>query len=184
MAATLTLQSQNAYTDNAWQTAQLSFADSSYTRTGWMGVSGNGTDICDFWLANDKGDVTLRPGINGKAKVADAEIATATPPQANQIPFRSGWSGSGSNSTYCKTQDGICIVNCSVYGEGTASDNFIATLPEGFRPSINECCAAHAYKNGVRGIAEAQINAYGDIVIYSPIEFDYLSFSCAFVAGN
>lgn len=112
------------------------------------------------------------------------KIPTATPPQEYQIPFRSGWSGSGSNSTYCKTQEEICIVNCSVYGEGTASDNFIASLPEGFRPSINECCAAHAYKDGVRGIAEAQINAYGDIVIYSPIEFDYVSFSCAFITEN
>lgn len=110
--------------------------------------------------------------------------ATATPPDEYDIPFRSGWQANGMKATYCKSQEGICIVNCAVYGTGTASDNFIATLPEGFRPSGTICCAAHAYKDGVRGIAEAQINAYGDIVIHSPIEFDYVSFSCAFVAGN
>lgn len=110
--------------------------------------------------------------------------ATATPPDEYDIPFRSGWQANVMKATYCKSQEGICIVNCAVYGTGTASDNFIATLPEGFRPSGTICCAAHAYKDGVRGIAEAQINAYGDIVIYSPIEFDFVSFSCAFVAGN
>ena len=112
------------------------------------------------------------------------KIATATPPDEYDIPFRSGWQANVMKATYCKSQEGICIVNCAVYGTGTASDNFIATLPEGFRPSGTICCAAHAYKDGVRGIAEAQINAYGDIVIYSPIEFDFVSFSCAFVAGN
>ena len=110
--------------------------------------------------------------------------ATATPPDEYDIPFRSGWQANDRKATYCKSQEGICIVNCAVYGTGTASDNSIATLPEGFHPSGTICCAAHAYKDGVRGIAEAQINAYGDIVIYSPIEFDYVSFSCAFVAGN
>ena len=112
------------------------------------------------------------------------QISTATPPQEYQIPFRSGWSGSGSNSTYCKTQEDICIVNCSVYGEGIASDNFIATLPAGFRPNATVCRAAHAYKGGIRGIAEAQIAANGDIVIYSPIEFDYVSFGATFLAQN
>lgn len=111
-------------------------------------------------------------------------ISTATPPEEYDIPFRSGWQANGMKATYCKSQEGICIVNCAAYGTGTASDNFIATLPEGFHPSGTICCAAHTYKDGVRGIAEAQINAYGDIVIYSPIEFDYVSFSCAFVAGN
>ena len=111
-------------------------------------------------------------------------IATATPPQEYDIPFRSGWQANGVKATYCKSQEGICIVDCSVYGSGTASDNFIASLPAGFCPSANFGCAAHAYKGGVRGIAEAQITYNGDIVIYSPIEFDYVSFSCAFVAGN
>lgn len=111
-------------------------------------------------------------------------ISTATPPEEYDIPFRSGWQANGMKATYCKSQEGICIVNCAVYGTGTASDNFIASLPEGFHPSGTICCAAHAYKDGVRGIAEAQIMYNGDIVIYSPIEFDYVSFSCAFVAGN
>ena len=112
------------------------------------------------------------------------QLATATPPEEYDIPFRSGWQANGMKATYCKSQEGICIVNCAVHGTGTASENFIATLPSGFRPSATFGCAAHAYKGGVRGIAEAQINAYGDIAIHSPIEFDYVSFSCAFVAGN
>lgn len=111
-------------------------------------------------------------------------ISTATLPQEYDIPFQSGWQANGTKATYCKSQEGICIVNCSVYGTGLASNNFIASLPEGVRPSANFGCSAHAYKGGVRGIAEAQITYNGDIVIYSPIEFDYVSFSCAFVARN
>ena len=110
--------------------------------------------------------------------------ATATPPQEYEIPFRDGWESGAYKSTYCKTQDGICLVNCSVYGTGVASENFIATLPTGFRPSATVCCAAHSYKNGIRGISETEILANGDIVVFSPIEFDYVSFSFVFVAEN
>ncbi|MGO5028979.1 hypothetical protein [Candidatus Agathobaculum pullicola] len=184
MTGQLTLKSQNAYTDNAWQTTGFGFLDVSNTRTGWLGVGGNGTDICDFWLANDKGDVSLRPGANGKAKVADAVIVTATRPQEINIPFQSGWQPTGVKATYCKSQEGVCVVNCAVYGTGIASSNFIATLPVGFRPSATVCGTAHAYKNGIRGVAEVQIAANGDIVIYSAIEFDYISFVSAFVAYN
>ena len=111
-------------------------------------------------------------------------ISTATPPQEHEISFRSGWSSTATKSTYCKTQEGICVVNCAVYGTGVASDNFIATLPAGFRPNATVCRAAHAYRGGIRGIAEAQIAANGDIVIYSPIEFDYISFGATFLAQN
>ena len=112
------------------------------------------------------------------------EESTATPPQEYEIPFRDGWESGAYKSTYCKTQDGICLVNCSVYGTGVASVNFIATLPTGFRPSATVCCAAHSYKNGIRGISETEILANGDIVVFSPIEFDYVSFSFVFVAEN
>lgn len=110
--------------------------------------------------------------------------ATATPPQEHEVSFRSGWSSSAAKSTYYKTQEGSCVVNCAVYGTGVASDNFIATLPAGFRPNATVCRAAHAYKGGIRGIADAQISANGDIVIYSPIEFDYVSFGATFLAQN
>lgn len=107
----------------------------------------------------------------------------STPPQEHEISFRSGWSNAA-KSTYYKTQEGSCVVNCAVYGTGVASDNFIATLPAGFRPNATVCRAAHAHKGGIRGIAEAQIAANGDIVIYSPIEFDYVSFGATFLAQN
>ena len=110
-------------------------------------------------------------------------ISTATPPQEHEISFRSGWSNAA-KSSYCKTQEGICVVNCAVYGTGAASYNFIATLPAGFRPNATVCRAAHAHKGGIRGIAEAQIAANGDIAIYSPIEFDYVSFGATFQAQN
>ena len=109
--------------------------------------------------------------------------ADKTPPQEHEISFRSGWSNAA-KSTYYKTQEGSCVVNCAVYGTGVASDNFIATLPAGFRPNATVCRAAHAYKGGIRGIAEAQIAANGDISIYSPIEFDYVSFGATFLAQN
>ena len=110
-------------------------------------------------------------------------ISIATPPQEHEISFRSGWSNAA-KSTYYKTQEGSCVINCAVYGTGVASDNFIATLPAGFRPNATVCRAAHAYKGGIRGIAEAQIAANGDIVIYSPIEFDCVSFGATFLAQN
>ena len=110
-------------------------------------------------------------------------ISTSTPPQEHEISFRSGWENA-TKSTYCKTQEGICVVNCAVYGTGAARDNFIAALPAGFRPNATVCRAAHAYKGGIRGIAEAQIAANGDIVIYSPIEFDYVSFGATFLVQN
>ena len=106
-----------------------------------------------------------------------------TPPQEHEISFRSGWSNAA-KSTYYKTQEGSCVVNCAVYGTGVASYNSIATLPAGFRPNATVGCAAHAFKGGIRGIAEAQIAANGDISIYSPIEFDYVSFGATFQAQN
>ena len=106
-----------------------------------------------------------------------------TPPQEHEISFRSGWSNA-TKSTYYKTQEGSCVVNCAVYGTGVASYNYIATLPAGFRPNATVCRAAHAFKDGIRGIAEAQIAANGDVSIYSPIEFDYVSFGATFQAQN
>lgn len=144
MTGQLVLKSPNAYTDNAWQTVGLGFADVSYTRTGWLGVGGTGTDICDFWLANDKGDVSLRPGINGKAKVADAEIATATKPQEFNLPLAEGVTtvGAGYKNIYSKDQFGIVRVWFSVHFESIpASGTHVFNLPEGFRPD-SICCAA------------------------------------------
>ena len=106
-----------------------------------------------------------------------------TPPQEHEISFRSGWSNA-TKSTYYKTQEGSCVVNCAVYGTGVASYNYIATLPAGFRPNATVGRAAHAFKDGIRGIAEAQIAANGDVSIYSPIEFDYVSFGATFQAQN
>ena len=124
--------------------------------------------------------VVIRNTVNGDL----SPIATATPPQEHEVSFRSGWSSAAAKSTYYKTQEGSCVVNCAVYGTGAANDNFIATLPAGFRPNATVCRAAHAYKGSIRGIAEAQIAANGDIVIYSPIEFDYVSFGATFLARN
>lgn len=109
-------------------------------------------------------------------------VATATPTQEYNIPFQSGWHAAA-KTTYCKTQEEVCVVNCSASGSGVASSNFIATLPAGFRPSTTVCAAAHVYKNGVRGIAEVHIGSGGDIVVYSPIEFDSVSFGVSFVVA-
>lgn len=109
-------------------------------------------------------------------------IATATKPQEYNIPFQSGWQAAA-KATYCKTQEEVCVVNCSASGSGVASSNFIAALPAGFRPSATVCETAHVYKNGVRDIAEVHIGSGGDIVVYSPIEFDSVSFGVSFVIG-
>ena len=110
-------------------------------------------------------------------------LATATPPKEYEMPLRSGWTPA-SKSKYSKTQEGVCIVNCSAYGAGTAAENFIATLPAGFRPSERVCVSAHAYNGNAREIAEAQIAVNGDVVVYSSIEFTYISFSVAFIASD
>lgn len=130
----------------------------------------------EVWNAAHWTETTVAKELAGKAD--------KTSPQEHEISFRSGWSSAAAKSTYYKTQEGSCVVNCAVYGTGAASDNFIATLPAGFRPNATVCRAAHAYKGGIRGIAEAQIAANGDIVIYSPIEFDYVSFGATFLAQN
>lgn len=137
MAGTLTLKSQNAYTDNACQTTGLGFVDVSNTRTGWFGVGGNGTDICDFWLANDKGDVSLRPGINGRAKVADAEIATTTPPQqVNIIPINGWTSDQDRINGYRKNQFSEVNINIAINRSAVPDNGAIAfILPEDCRPS-------------------------------------------------
>lgn len=70
MIGTLTMRSLNAYTEHAWQTTGIGFCDVNSIRTGWLGIGGTGTDICDFWIANDKGNISLRP-IGGVAKVND-----------------------------------------------------------------------------------------------------------------
>lgn len=135
------------------------------------------TDIPDgeAWNAEHWAETTVAAEL--------ARKVDKTPPQEHEISFRSGWSNAA-KSTYYKTQEGSCVVNCAVSGTGVVSDNFIATLPARFRPNATVCRAAHAYKGGIRGIAEAQIAANGDIVIYSPIEFDYVSFGATFLAQN
>ena len=135
------------------------------------------TDIPDgeAWNAEHWAETTVAAEL--------ARKVDKTPPQEHEISFRSGWSNAA-KSTYYKTQEGSCVVNCAVYGTGVASYNSIATLPAGFRPNATVCRAAHAYKGGIRGIAEVQITANGDVVIYSPIEFDYVSFGVTFQAQN
>ena len=153
-----------------------SYAVGDYcTHGGKLHKCGTAIPSGEAWNAEHWTVTTVAAELAGKAD--------KTPPQEHEISFRSGWSNAA-KSSYCKTQEGICVVNCAVYGTGVASDNFIATLPAGFRPNATVCCAAHAYKGGIRGIAEAQIAANGDIAIYSPIEFDYVSFGATFQAQN
>lgn len=170
MTGQLVLKSPNAYTDNAWQTVGLGFADVSYTRTGWLGVGGTGTDICDFWLANDKGDVSLRPGINGKAKVADAEIATATKPQEFNLPLADGFADNG-GACYCKTQEGIVYVNAVLKSdttrEATSVGCVVGTLPAGFRPP-NSVFTATLFDTGDMGgriLGRLAVRTNGQIVV-------------------
>lgn len=159
-----------------------SFAHLTYEVLGSVSVSNYGYKVikCTDAYSGKKWTRTQRWGA-WNDWVPDA---TATPPEEYDIPFRSGWQANGMKATYCKSQEGICIVNCAVYGTGTASDNSIATLPAGFRPNATVFCAAHAHGGGIRGIAEAQIAANGDITIYSPIEFDFVSFGVTFLAQN
>lgn len=183
MTGTLTLKSQNSYIADEWQTTGLGFVDITNTRTGWLGVGGNGTDICDFWLANDKGDVSLRPGINGKAKVADAEIATTTPPQEYDLPLADGWTKSR-HCKYCQTQENLCLVNCSINGPAVIGSFCVATLPVGFRPKEIWAFPGHVYKSVERRTADVLVLPNGEIHVYADTDGSYVSFLCAFITSG
>lgn len=109
--------------------------------------------------------------------------ADKTQPLEQEISFKSGWSNAAT-STYYKTQDGSCTVNCSVNGTGVPNEILIASLPAGFRPKKTVCRAAHVYGDSGRGIAEAQILENGDIIIYSAFAFNYVSFGATFLVQN
>lgn len=130
----MTIESANRYTENGWQTSGIGFCDVQGVRTGWFGVGGNGTEICEFWLANDKGDIILRPS-SGIAKVNDAIIATATPPEKLPLPLEAGIIAAG-ECVCVEDQFGgfyISFVIKKADGSSFASwENVIATLPYGY----------------------------------------------------
>lgn len=113
----MTFKGVNAYTDNAWIAPGLMLADKNMIRTGWLATAGNGTDKCDFWIANDRGDVSLRPMAGGKAKVGDVEIATA-----NKVIAKDGSVGS---------VNPVTDVNNFWNGLATFDGTTVANLPSG-----------------------------------------------------
>ena len=133
MTGDLVMRSANAFTDYAWQTTGIAMIDKNNARTGWLGVGGNGTQNCDFWLANDNGDVSLRPKHGCAAKVYDAPIATATPPEKYDLPLAEGVGiDASSPNTYSKDQ--MDTVRCEISAIGTVLPGaIIATLPVGYR---------------------------------------------------
>lgn len=180
LTGTLTLKSQNAYTDNAWQTSGLGFVDGSNTRTGWLGVDGNGTDICDFWLANDKGDVSLRPGINGRAKVADADIATTTPPAVRNLTLQLGFTVNG-DCTFFITQESEVHLAGGVSGTLPANqDTQIGTLPANAHPVAK--CRRPAVTNA--GVAYIDIHTDGTVWAHPFAAASQCWFDASFVAGG
>ena len=61
------------------------------------------------------------------------QLATATPPEEIPLNLAEGWSGT---ANCFKTQECICVVELDIVKNTAVSSNeILATLPEGFRPS-------------------------------------------------
>lgn len=132
-------------------------------------------------MANDKGDVSLRPGINGKAKVADAEIATTTPPEGYNLPLSDGISvQDGLSAIYSKNQFGQVVVHGNLVGQ-MQNGSVIAALPAGFRPIYTlEMSATCDFTAG-----RIQVNNAGEIRLITQLsECNSLYFLAVFVAGG
>lgn len=132
-------------------------------------------------MANDKGDVSLRPGINGKAKVADAEIATTTPPEGYNLSLSDGISvQDGLSAIYSKNQFGQVVVHGNLVGQ-MQNGSVIATLPAGFRPIYTlEMPATCDFTAG-----RIQVNNAGEIRLITQLsECNSLYFLAVFVAGG
>ena len=112
-------------------------------------ISGGGTST-DFDFHASKVAIRLSPenavgnDISRCVNIRDTgtgalyPIATATPPQAFDLPITAGYEDQIYQNTYCKTQDGIVHVSfCIRKTTSTAFDpqEVFATLPAGFRPS-------------------------------------------------
>ena len=132
-------------------------------------------------MANDKGDVSLTPGINGKAKVADAEIATTTPPEGYNLPLSDGISvQDGLSAIYSKNQFGQVVVHGNLVGQ-MQNGSVIAALPAGLRPIYTlEMSATCDFTAG-----RIQVNNAGEIRLITQLsECNSLYFLAVFVAGG
>lgn len=182
MSGNLVIKSSNPYTDSAWQTAGIGLLDVNGIRTGWLGVGGDSTGICDFWLANDKGDVSLRPS-SGVARINGNPIATATKPAVYDLPLAAGMTANV-HAKYYKNQ--FCEV--CVCGRATVTyttyPTLLATLPVGYRPAyVCNVSAGLSYGDST-AIGGVQIDPDGSVWLHSPISgIDGVTFFATFVAS-
>lgn len=182
----MTFKGVNAYTDNAWQGSGLAMTDKNGARTGWLGVAGNGSQKCDFWLSNDHGDVSLRPSVGGAAKVYDVPIATATPPTLYDLPLAVGWTARNI-SKYWKDQFGQVSLVFRI-GKITppTTQGTVGYLPVGYRPAHPVHAAATMYP--AYAAAVLAIGTDGSIILFSngsdnSAEGSFCG-AVSFVAGN
>lgn len=70
-------------------------------------------------------------------------VATATPPQEDNLPLASGWSGA---AKYFKTQEGVCVLSLSVTSDTAfRTGDLIATLPIDCAPTYSMSRPASAF---------------------------------------
>lgn len=111
-----------------------------------------------------------------------ARIATATPPQEYDLPIAVGWNVI-SSAKYCKTQENVVLINCSIEHQTTPQNITITTLPIGFHPkfNINIPCQIMA-SNGDRYCGDISIGTDGVINFISHVIPKYISFYAGFIA--
>lgn len=91
---------------------------------------------------------------------------------------------SGSKSTYCKTQEGVVIIDCYLQkSAGQTGATSLFTLPAGYRPSIavraianigiNRCCSVLIMPDGTTTFEDLDSSM-----------FAIIKFTASFVAGN
>lgn len=97
-----------------------------------------------------------------------AEIATATLPQAFDLPLQSGISIGfiGALNQYSKAQNNLVVISFSVRKTSGyfSSGDYIAILPAGFRPASYAACAA-AYSKGFLD-SNAVVESDGAVKVY------------------
>lgn len=100
----------------------------------------------------------------------DVSLATATPPQKQNISLLNGVQPTDSGCVFWKQQDNVCTVAiaCTKPTDGLTPDMIIGTLPVGFRPSYIERAGYAATTAGQSFSGTVRIWSDGNVQIWFP----------------
>lgn len=139
----------------------------------WGVIQKLGAGVTRMLFALDCGARAWINSYNGTKWIGWSPIATATPPQEQNLMLSSGWKATaGGQAIFFKTQDGIVHVIMNIASSTAVSyGDTIATLPVGFRPEkqlkLPIVCktSANIVKSG-----HLDVNTDGSIPIYDAVD--------------